>query len=137
MYPLFDNEQILGLQENRADVQKYLSNEKEYEKFKKRELTSCIGFPGKTQKVMPNELLMYLLENYHDETVESLKDFERYQLSDLEEAMEVCTPGLSSEHKELAKRIFTEREKEINETLKTYEERHSKNTHDDDDSPSL
>lgn len=121
-YPLFDNEQILGMQENRADIIKYLSSEKEYEKFKNRELTSCIGIPGMTQKINPQELLNYLLENYYEETMESLNDIGRYTISDLEELLDRF-PGLSNEHKEFAKKIFQERELEINNTVEAFNQR--------------
>lgn len=121
-YHLFDNEQILGMQEDKKDVIKYLSNDKEYEKFKSRELTSCIGIPGMTQKIKPQELLEYLLEHYYDETMESLKDIGRYKLSNLEELMDTCT-GLSDEHKEFAKKIFQERELEMLDTIKKFKQK--------------
>lgn len=120
-YHLFDNEQILGMQENRADVEKYLSSEKDYERFKERELTSCIGTPASNQKIKPMELLRYLLVNYKTETMEALEDIGRYQLSDLEELLEYF-PELSVEHKELAKKIFKEREKEIEDTVREFTE---------------
>lgn len=129
-YSLFDNEQILGLQEEKQYVTKYLSNPKEYEKFKNKELTSCIGIPGKIQQIKPMELLEYLLENYPEETQDSLKDIGRYTISNLEETLEIC-PGLSEEHKQLAKKIFLEREKEIEETVKAFNEKQSLKTIDD------
>lgn len=119
-YPLFDNEQILGMQEERSSVEKYLNNPKAYQTFKRNELTSCIGIPGKTQKISPTELLSYLLEHYYEETKESLDDFSRYGLQDLEEVLNVCS-GLSKEHKEFAKKIYLEREKEILQTVNEVE----------------
>lgn len=136
-YHLFDNEQILGMQEDKNDIIKYLSNEKEYEKFKNRELTSCIGIPGETQKVTPQKLLLYLLENYYEETLDSLEDIGRYKFSHLEEVLEIC-PALSKEHKQLAKRIFKEREIEVADTIKEFNQNklaHSKQN--DGDEPSL
>ena len=124
-YHLFDNEQILGLQEERKGVLKYLSNEKEYTKFKNRDLTSCIGIPEKPNRISPMELLNYMLENYYDETIESIEDIGRYKLSDLEEILDIF-PNLSEEHKSLAKKIFNEREMEFNETLKDFKEKSSR-----------
>lgn len=118
-YHLFDNEQILGLQENRVDVQKYLSNEQEFNKFKERELTSCIGIPEKPQKIKPTELLEYLLIHYPEEITNSLEDIGRYKVTDLQELMDTCE-GLSDEHKKLATKVFLEREKEINQTVEKY-----------------
>ncbi len=132
-YPLFDNEQILGMQEERKNVVKYLTNPKEYEKFKKSYLTTCIGIPGKTQHISAKELLTYLLEHYYDETMDSIQDIGRYQLSDLEKVMDVCE-GLSPEHKEFAKKIFLERQKEISEVVQQFKEKHKNG---DLDEPSL
>ena len=115
-YPLFDNEQILGMQEDETNIEKYLHNPKEYTKFKTKELTSYIGIPKKIQKTKPTELLEYLLENYYDETTASLEEFDKYQLEDLEELLEVC-PNLSKSHKELAKKIYIERVQEIEKTV--------------------
>ena len=50
----------------------------------------------------------------------SLKDFGRYKLSNLEEVLDIF-PNLSEEHKKLAEKIFTEREIEINQTVKEFE----------------
>ena len=121
-YPLFDNEQILGMQEEKADIVRYLSSEKEYQKFKKENLTSCIGIPGNPKKIEPTTLLKYLLEHYYEETIDSLNDIGRYTYQDLEEVLEVC-PGLSEEHKAFAKKIYLERQQEINNTIKDFEQR--------------
>ena len=43
-----------------------------------------------------------MLENYYDETIESIEDIGRYKLSDLEEILDIF-PNLSEEHKSLAK----------------------------------
>lgn len=118
-YHLFDNEQILGFQENKPNIQKYLSNPKEYDKFKKRELTSCIGIPEKMQKIFPTELYNYLLENYNEEISSSLEDIGRYTLSNLNELMDKCE-RLSEEHKEFARKIFTERQIELAATAKVH-----------------
>lgn len=130
-YHLFDNEQILGMQEDKKDVIKYLSDDKEYQKFKARELTSCIGIPEKTQKIKPQDLLTYLLEHYYDETMNSLKDIGRYKLSDLEELMDKCN-GLSEEHKQFAIKIFKERELEIVDTVRTFRQQRRKEDGPDD-----
>lgn len=118
-YHLFDNEQILGFQENREDVKKYLSNPKEFEKFQERELTSCIGIPKRIQKIAPTELLFYLLENYNEEITDSMEDIGRYKLSDLNELMDKCE-GLSEEHKEFARKIFVGRQIELEATKKAF-----------------
>ena len=132
-YHLFDNEQFLGMQEEKKDVIKYLTDEKEYQKFKEKELTSCIGIPGQTQKIKPTKLLNYLLEKYPEETMNSLEDIGRYKISDLEEVLEIC-PGLSDEHKEFSKKIFLEREKEMDDVVNRF---NTKSLETKDDGPSL
>ena len=135
-YPLFDNEQILGMQEEKADIVRYLSSEKEYQKFKKENLTSCIGIPGNPKRTEPTALLIYLLEHYHEETIDSLNDIGRYTFSHLEEVLEVC-PKLSTEHKIFAKKIFLERQEEITDALKAFQQRKEENLKEDDDSLEL
>ena len=136
-YPLFDNEQILGMQEEKEDIVRYLSSEKEYQKFKKENLTSCIGIPGNPKKIEPTTLLKYLLEHYYEETMDSLNDIGRYTYQDLEEVLEVC-PGLSEEHKAFAKKIYLERQQEINHTIKDFEQRkNEEHPKKDDDSLEL
>lgn len=132
-YHLFDNEQFLGMQEDISSIRKYLTDEKQYQKFKEDELTSCIGIPGKTQKVKPMELLTYLLEKYPKETMNSLEDIGRYKISDLEKVMEIC-PDLSEEHKAFAKKIFLEKEKEIEDVINKFKAKKSKTT---EEGPSL
>lgn len=124
-YPLFDNEQILGFHEDRKDVAFLLSNEEAFEKYKEGNLTSCIGIPGKTHKIKPTELLEYLLEKYPDEILDSIQDIRRYKLSDLEELMDSCE-GLSDEHKQFAKKIYLDREKEIDEVIDRYKKKQEK-----------
>lgn len=125
-YHLFDNEQILGFQENRPDIIKYLdlSDSTQYKKFKDRELTSCIGIPENVQKINTQEFLMYLLEHYPEETIDSLKDISRYKLEDLKELMNFCS-RLSKEHKDFAEKIFIDREQEIAVTIKAFKEKQS------------
>lgn len=118
-YHLFDNEQILGFQENRVNVEKYLSNPKEYEKFKKRELTSCIGIPGEMQQINPMDFYSYLLEHYNREISDSMEDIGRYRITHLNELMDKCD-GLSETHKEFARKIFMERQIELGATAKAH-----------------
>lgn len=121
-YPLFDNEQILGFQEELGNVKKYLSDDKAYAKFKNNELTSCMGIPGQIQKIRPMQFLEYLLEKYPTEILNSIQDIRRHKLSDLEEIMDSCD-GLSPEHKDFAKKIYLERQKEIDTVLDKYKEK--------------
>ena len=121
-YHLFDNEQILGMQEDQKDVKRYLKSPKAYEKFKEEKLTSYIGVPGSHCRVNFKVLLQYLLDNYYDETMEAIDDIGQYKLSHLRELMEHCQ-GLSDEHKEFAEKIFLDREREMNEFIAEYNKR--------------
>ena len=124
-YHLFDNEQILGMQENQKDVKRYLKDPKLYEKFKNEKLTSYIGIPGSTCHVDFRLLLKYLLDNYYTDTMEAVKDIGQYKISNLKELMNCC-PGLSNEHKEFAEKIFLDREKEMNEFIEEYNKKKKK-----------
>lgn len=79
-------------------------------------------YTRKSKKIEPTTLLKYLLEHYYEETIDSLNDIGRYTYQDLEEVLEVC-PGLSEEHKAFAKKIYLERQQEINNTIKDFEQR--------------
>ena len=121
-YPLFDNEQILGMQENKQNIKKYISSEREYEKFKKNNLTSYIRIPGKTKGMAHTKFLRYLLENYYNETINSLEDIGRYTISNLQEVLNIC-PDLPEEHKTFAKKIFLDRKKEIENEVKNFKQK--------------
>ena len=121
-YHLFDNEQILGFQEDIIDVKRYLKNPKAYEKFKEEKLTSYIGVPDSHCRVNFKVLLQYLLDNYYEETMEAIDDIGQYKLSHLQELMERCK-GLSDEHKEFAKKVFLDREREMNDFIAEYNKR--------------
>lgn len=125
-YHLFDDEQILGMQEEKSDIRKYLATDKRYKQFEQEQLTSCIGIPGNTQKIDSMSLLTYLLEKYPEETKKSLEDISRYRLSNLEELFNKFD-GLSREHKEFAKKIFIDREQKIAETVKKFAKEHREN----------
>ena len=119
-YHLFDDEQILGLQETETAAKNYLENSKEYEKFKEKELTSCIGIPKKMQQIKSAELLKYLLEKYPSEIIDSITDIGRYQISDLEELLNIIE-NLTDNHKKLALKIFSDRQKEIKDIVSSYQ----------------
>lgn len=133
-YHLFDDEQILGMQETTVSAETILGSEKEYKKFKENQLTSCIGIPNKTQKIKSIELLEYLLEKYPDEILDSLQDIGRYQLSHLEELLGRIE-NLSDVHKEFAKKIFLDRQKEVGDVVAQYQA--SKKPKEKDDERSL
>ena len=135
-YHLFDDEQILGFQERKAVVDACLRSEKEYQRFKENELTSCIGIPGNTQQIHSTELLKYLLEKYPREIIESLNDIARYKLTDLEDLLGRIQ-NLSESHKSFAKKIFQDRHKEIFDIVAEYQKPRGKNPRQADEEASL
>ena len=116
-YHLFDDEQILGFQERKAVVDACLRSDKEYQKFKENELTSCIGIPGNTQQIQSTELLRYLLEKYPKEITDSLSDISRYKFSDLEDLLD--------------------RQKEVHDVIVEYQMKKEGKSKLSDDEPSL
>lgn len=135
-YHLFDDEQILGMQENVTVVEACLKSDKEYNKFKENELTSCIGIPGQTQKIKSIDLLKYLLEKYPKEILDSIQDIGRYQFSDLEDLLDRIE-NLSNPHKEFAKKIFLDRQKEVGSVIAEYQKRTSSKRKNLDEEVSL
>lgn len=139
-YHLFDDEQILGMQECVTDVERYIKSDKEYQRFKEEQLTSCIGIPGQTQQIKSIELLKYLLQKYPKEILESIEDIDRYKESDLDELFG-RVEKMSEAHKALAKKIFRDRRKEVREVVSEFQntQRNTKKTtrDDDDDEVSL
>lgn len=119
-YPLFDNEQVLGLQYNKKGAEGAAQEDIFFNKLMNNDLTSYIGFPGTPQHAHFSKTFKYLLEHYYDETKDSLENIGRFTYSDLEEVLEVC-PGLSESHKALAKKIFKTREKEMKEIVTEFE----------------
>lgn len=121
-YPLFDNEQILGMQETEEEVSKHLSSDDAFKLFKTKVLTSYMGIPSQPILVPFATLLEYLLENYENEILSSIADISRYTVSDLQEIMNMCD-GLSEGHKTLAIKIYTERLKDINKIIENFKQR--------------
>lgn len=135
-YHLFDDEQILGFQEPKSSAEVCLRNEREYKKFMENELTSCIGIPEKTQQIKSVELLRYLLSKYPNEIIDSLQDIGRYQFSDLESLLDRIE-NLSEPHKNFAKRIFLDRQKEVGQIVEEHQTSQNKKARPDSDEVSL
>ena len=135
-YHLFDDEQILGLQEPVTSAEACLKSEREYNRFKENELTSCIGIPGQTQKIKSIDLLKYLLEKYPKEILDSLQDIGRYQFSDLEDLLN-RVENLSKPHKKFAKKIFLDRQKEVKTAITEYQTKKQGKNKISDEEPSL
>lgn len=126
-YPLFDNEQVLGLQYNKKGAEVILQEDLSFDKVTNSELTSYIGIPGNPQHASYTQTFKYLLEHYFDETKDSFEDIGRFKYSDLEEVLGICS-GLSEPHKALAKNIFSAREKEMNEIVAEVEKNRKQKT---------
>lgn len=119
-YELFDNEQILGMQLQETLAQDALDNPKRFEDLKRRDFTSYIGYPGKPTATVPTELFSYLLQKYPKETIKAYKKVSRYSLEDLKKTMEVCLPDMPDAHRNLACKLFEDREREMAQVLEDY-----------------
>ena len=131
-YHLFDDEQILGLQEPKGSAEYCLKSDSEYQSFKQTQLTSCIGIPGKTQQIESTELLRYLLEKYPKEIISSLEDIGRYTYEDLEDLLNRIE-NLSEPHKKFAKKIFKDRHEEVWNIVAEYQKPNNRNKRQDEE----
>ena len=61
-----------------------------------------------------------MLEKYPKEIIESLNDISRYQFSDLEDLLDRIE-NLSESHKNFAKKIYLDRQKEVWDIVAEYQ----------------
>ena len=109
-YPLFDNEYILGLSEQTADIQKYSAAS--LQEHINKDLYSVIGITSTPTKISSASLMTYLFSVYPVETQEAYEKVMRFTAEDLKNLMDEFE-GLPEEHKAYALKIFRLRGKEL------------------------
>lgn len=119
MYPMFDNEEILGFDMNLEDGETF--SREQIEKLNKQRKISVISPSdiGKAEdKVEYEEILRYLLRKYPVQTKKALDAVNKFKVRDLEIALDDID-GVSKERKNLTLGLFIARSKAIN---RVYEE---------------
>lgn len=109
-YPLFDNEYILGMSEQTADIQKY--NAASLQEHINKDLYSVIGITSNPTKLSSASLIAYLFSAHPIETQKAYEKVMRFTAEDLKNLMDEFE-GLPEEHKAYALKIFRLRGKEL------------------------
>lgn len=119
MYPMFDNEEILGFDMNLEDGETF--SREQIEKLNKQRKISVISPSdiGKAEdQVEYEEVLRHLLRKYPVQTKKALDAVNKFKVRDLEIALDDID-GVSKERKKLTLGLFIARSKAIN---RVYEE---------------
>ena len=124
VYPLYDNERVLGLYENQNFIEDTLKNE-EVEKKAEENFFSRMHVPGETKKNSTyKEMLEYLMNTYPQETREMLqKQLSRHTAESIRKLLEECE-GLPSVYVDFGTQMYTYRNafaKELLERNKNFE----------------
>lgn len=108
LYPLFDNEYILGFPEFVEDIQKFSGAR--LQEHIDRDLTSRMGISSQVKKLGYQAMLTYLFTTYPEETKLAYERVMQFSDQDLLGIMEECE-GLDEIHKDYAHRIFKSRQR--------------------------
>ena len=108
VYPLYDNERVLGLCENLNTVRRLLSSPSAIETYNTYGLFSRMRLPG-AQKSTYKEVILYMLQNYPEVTRETLEtvhsnvkpEFVKHQLEEMD--------GLPQEYVDFSSTIYNQR----------------------------
>jgi len=116
IYPLYDNERVLGLCENINIVRYILSNPSVLEAYNMYGLHSRMSLPG-GKRATYQEVLVYMLENYPEVTKKTLdKVTTRVKPSIVKNKLQQLE-GLPEEYIELSSRIYDQRYSFIEKAL--------------------
>lgn len=120
LYPMYDNEKILGLMERLDLVEKMTEkSDSEIEMFSDIALNSRMGFGEENQNVPYTKILKHLLSKYPSPTKKAIDKVLKLKERDLEELLDE-TEGLKEPYKVLAKKIHQIRVKNIVKVLDEY-----------------
>lgn len=109
LYPLYDNERVLGLYENQEVIEEALRKNKVVEVSDKK-LFSRIKVPGERESFSNyREVLKYMIKHYPEETSEAIKDnLEGNTSEKIENYLESCE-GLPKCYVEFAIQMYLSR----------------------------
>ncbi len=119
LYPMFDNEEILGFDINIKTGETFTREQIENLNTERRISVISPADIGKDEnKVQYEAILRYLLRKYPEQTQKALDAVNSFRINDLEEALDDIEE-ISDERRKLALGLYIERSKSIN---KIYEE---------------
>lgn len=117
LYPLFDNEYILGFAEQTSDIQKYSAAR--LQEHLNNDLYSVMGVTSKPTKLDASSMVAYLFSKYPEETQKAYEKVMSFTERELLDLMAECE-GLPREHQAYAARIFRLRGRELEAIQKEY-----------------
>ena len=124
LYPMFDNEMILGFNE---DVPKKEFSEEEIE-FKNIKIGSAILIPTDykedKEETQYDEMLKYLLKRFPEQTRQALKKTEKISYNDLLDILDKIEDIDELRKKQVAK-LYKKRDEKVKEICKEYEKNDS------------
>ncbi len=121
LYPLFDNEYILGLSEYKDKIISYTAPLLQEHIDKK--MISRMGITCQPTNVGYQTMMAYLFTTYPKETQKAYNCVMKFTESDLVNLMNQCE-GLSDIHKDYALKIFRSRNKGFQYVKKEYDHQH-------------
>lgn len=111
---------MLGLNLRQAWIDEEVSeSDEQFLKFMDSEFPVQYGIPPNIVKPSANDLLKYLFDKYPEETEKSYKRVKTYTSQDLETELNSYT-CLDDEHKQLALRVFSTRDKQLGKVYTDY-----------------
>ncbi len=132
LYPLYDNEKVLGLYENQNEIERMLKDGN-VEKVSEQLLFSRMKAPGETKKHSSyKDVLNYLMKSYHEETSLALECALRGNTPQMVNGILSLCEGLPSCYIDFANIVYKSRDefatqllypkKEINDEKKSHDD---------------
>lgn len=110
LYPLYDNEKVLGLYENQNEIERIL-REGNVEKTSEQLLFSRMKVPGETKKHSSyKDVLNYLMKAHHEETTLALECALRGNMPQTVNDIVSLCEGLPSCYVDFANRVYKSRD---------------------------
>lgn len=119
LYPIYDNERILGFMEREDVVRRLITDEREVSRYHNEELLSRIGYPPKNEKANYRDMINYLLDKYPEWARSGIDKVLKFKEKDLDEILDECDE-LEDSYKQFSKMIFRERTENIRQCLNEY-----------------
>lgn len=120
LYPLYDNEKVLGLYENQNFVEEILKQDN-VEAMSEEKFFSRMKVPGETKKLSTyKDMLEYLIDKYPEETVETLeKQLEKNTPESIRKHLQDCE-GLPNSYIDFGTKMYEYRNEFARELLERY-----------------
>ncbi len=119
MYPMYDNERILGFMERKDVVEQIIQSDEGVKSYSDTLLNSRMGFGKENEKIHYTDMVKYLLNKYPQYSKKALDKIFTFKEKDLDEILKKCSE-LDECYKQFAKKIYSERTSNILGVLNNY-----------------